>query len=1023
MRKFSFGSTLMATTVLAGLAATPAHAQDTAAPDVPVQDEAVQSAPTDQTPATQETPTDSPATTPAEESQDIVVTGSRIVSPNITSLSPVQVVGETEIDQSGAINVQQVLLENPAFGTPGLARTNSAFLTSGAGVATVDLRDLGSDRTLVLINGRRVVAGLPGSATVDLNVIPTQFVERIDVLTGGASSLYGSDAIAGVVNFIYKRNFEGLLVEGQYGNTQKWDAPTYQISLTGGGNFADDRGNVMVHLGYTKEGALFSRERKNTQVDDISLFQFTGNRADYTTPVEPFFSSFVPGGRFTAGSTVFGFDPQTNELFPCFATNSTPACTGVNGGTATGPFGFNRQAFRTLAVPVTRYVLATRGTFDIADNIGAYVEGTYVKTRSSREIEPFALDSDDIIPGGVIPIETLVNGVPVLNPLVPTAIANAATDRNGDGTRDILFARRLSEVGSRSSESTRDFFRAVVGLEGKLLDDKLSWDVSYNYGETTESQTSNGQVNVLNFRNALAAVPDTGDVDGDGNTTEAICADPVARTQGCVPINIFGAGSISPEALQYVNAEGSYNTRIRQQVLSGSLSGTVVELPAGPLGFAIGGEYRKESSSEDLDALTNAGLNAGNALPDTEGSFNVKEAFAEVNVPILRDQPFAYELNLRAAGRISDYSTVGNVKTYSLGADYSPISAVRFRGTYAKATRAPNVGELFTGPSQTFPSGLSDPCEGIGATGGGSLGDRCRADPGVAANIAANGVFTLTQADRQGISGFNTGNPDLGAERSRSITAGVVINPRSIPALRNFVFSADYYNIKVKDSIVSLPRQFTLNQCFQQGVQSFCDLITRRAGPSGSSSAGSLEFIDSPLVNGGALKVEGIDFVATYRVGLGGLLPGWNANARLAYTRILDAYSIPSPGAEKDPFKGEIGTARDRANGTVGVSNDLFGLSLTGTFIGRSSEDDQFLAQFGIDPKGINIPRQFYLDAQAKFTPTKNYEIFAGVDNLTNNKAPAILSGSPFNITGSDTAADVYDIFGRRFYAGARLRF
>ena len=1001
------------------------------------------------------------ATTTQPERETIVVTGSRIASPNITSLSPVQALGEAEIDQSGAINVQEVLLENPVFGTPGLSRTNSAFLTSGAGVATVDLRDLGSDRTLILINGRRVVSGLTGSSTVDLNVIPTQFVERVDILTGGASSLYGSDAVAGVVNFLYKRRFSGLIAEGQYGLTERGDSARYQVSMTGGGNFADDRGNVMVHLGYTNEKGLLSRQRKNTRVDDIAYITYSYDPDDFGVEFEPFLSSFPEQGRFVVGDSrldragnqpfTFTFSP-TGVLQPCFSSNA-PTCSvtargplapgqlpTANGpvtftGSGVGPNGFNRQNFRTLAVPVQRYIFATRGTFEVAPSINVIAEGTYVKTSSQREIEPFALDSANIFPvTGRAPIDTIQNGVRTVNPFVPIDIVNRATDTDGDGLRDIGFGRRLTELGTRNSQATRDFYRFVVGLEGKVLNDRFNWDITYNYGQTSEQQTSNGQPNVLNFANALNAIVDVNDVDNDGSRTDIVCADATARKQGCVPINIFGLGSITPEAAHYVAAEQTLQTKIKQQVVAANLSGTLFDLPAGPLGIAVGAEYRKESSSENNDALTNAGLNAGNALPDTSGKFNVKEVYGELNVPILKDVPFFHSLNLRAAGRLSDYSTVGSVKTYSVGADWSPVEDVRIRGTYAKAVRAPNIGELFTGPSQTFPTGLTDPCTGITLASTGTVATQCLLDAGVRANIAANGgVFTLTQADRQGISGFNSGNPDLDAERSRSITGGIVINPRSINVLRNLVLSVDYYNIKIKDAIVSPPRAFTLNQCFAEANQTFCDLIFRRQVASGSNSAGSIEFINAPSLNGGALKSEGIDFVATYRTSLARFVDGLNMNARFSYTRLLDGFVIPVPGAPKDPFKGEVGDAKNRWNASVGFTTKKVGLSFTGTYIGDSFEDNQYIDRIndardglGLDPidkHDITIKHKFYLDSQLTFTPVQKFEFYVGVDNLLDTKAPNLLSGTTFNTTGADTAADVYDIFGRRYYAGARLKF
>lgn len=983
----------------------------------------------------------------------IIVTGSRIASPTVESVSPVQVVSAQQIQQSGITNVQELLLENPAFGAPTFSRTNTAFLTSGTGVASVDLRNLGTDRTLVLINGRRVVAGLPGSATVDLNVIPTQFIQRIDVLTGGASSLYGSDAVAGVVNFIYKDNFEGVEANGQYNITQRGDTPGYQANVTAGGNFADDRGNIMVHFGYSSEGQLLSRQRKNTRLDDLDTFAgVTGDPADFGVPAEGRLSGLPTQGVFTAGGCQFTFNPNTNALERGFSSNGgtiSPAqarACGVPAGTALPTRGFNRQAFRSIAVPVQRYIFASRVKYDLSDDIRFFGEGTYTRTSSARQIEPFGIStagSTGIYPaGGVYNIETRTGvtaatpaGTIVRNPFAPDGIFNAATDSNGDGLRDIGFSRRLVEFGPRSGRTDRDFYRFVVGLEGDIFDSKFHWDVSYNYGRTKESQEGNGQVNIVNFRNALDVVP-AGVIPG---TIGPQCADPQARAAGCVAVNVFGQNAISPEAVSYIQANQTLQSTIQQQVLTGNLSGELFDLPAGPLGIAVGVEYRKEKSSDNNDSLTNQGLNGGNALPDTAGSFDVKEAYAEINVPILRDTPFFHSLNIRAAGRVSDYSTVGTVYSYSAGAEWSPIEDVKLTGTYARAVRAPNVGELFQGPAQTFPPGLIDPCIGVTAATPGTLGTVCRAATGVSANIAngvvggtglnfgntPNGRFDVNQADFQGVSGFNRGNPNLNEEKSTSYTFGLIVNPRSVEALRNLTVRVDYYNIKITDAIVGIDRQFILNKCYQEGDQDFCQFIRRRATATSLNSAGSLEFIDQAQVNGGALASEGIDFTVNYSqpveslAGMSGRI-----NFRGSYTRLLTGYTRPVPGEPlRDNFKGEVGAARDRFTTSLGFASERFDLNFTGTYIGKSYEDDQFLASYDLGPKDISVPAEFYLDMQATFKPADHYEVYFGMDNVLDNKAPNLLSGTSFNVTGTDTDAGVYDVFGRRFYVGARLRF
>ena len=965
-----------------------------------------------------------------EQGGDLIVTGSRIASPTITSVSPVQVVSDVQIDQSGVSNVQDLLLENPVFGSPALARTNSAFLTSGTGAATVDLRNLGTDRTLVLINGRRVVAGLPGSATVDLNVIPAQFLQRVDILTGGASSLYGSDAVAGVVNLIYKDNFQGIEGNVQYNITERGDNRDYQANVLVGGNFGEDRGNIMAFIGYTNQGQLLSRQRANTRIDDTNTaFGVTGDPADYFTPTQPTYSGIAPQGTFTAGGCQFTFNPATNAVERGFSANGGPitgaqatAC-GVPAGTALPSRGFNRQFYRTIAVPVERYLFASRMHYDVSDAIRFFGEGTYSNTSSSRNIEPFGFSSAGSTgaypgTGGQAPIETRVPvaAAPgtftiVRNPFVPDAIYNAATDTNGDGLKDIGFSRRLLEFGNRRSSTSRDFYRFVVGLEGNFFDDKFKWDASYNFGRTTENQSGNGQINTVNFRNAFEAIP---------SANGPICADANARAQGCVPVNIFGFGTVSQAALNYLTAEQTFQTRITQQVVQGNISGSLFDLPAGPLGIAIGAEYRKESSSENNDSLTNQGLNGGNALPDTAGSFDVKEAYGEVNVPILADTPFFHQLNLRASGRVSDYSTVGTVYSYSVGGDWSPIEDIRFSGTYSRAVRAPNVGELFTGPSQTFPS-VTDPCIGVTATGGGTRGDQCRAAPGVLANIAANGAFTVTLLDRQGVSGFNSGNPNLREETSDSYTGSVTINPRSIDLLRNTVLRVDYFNIKIDDAVSAPPRAFILDQCYNQGVSLYCGFIQRRATATAVNSAGTLEFVNAASVNAGRLATSGLDVTLTQRIPADRL--GGAFNARVAYTHVFNGYVIPLPGAPRDNFAGEIGAARDRFTANLGFTSDLVNINFTGTYIGKSYEDDLTLASLDLEPDAITIPSRFYLDSQISFKAAAEFEFYLGADNLLDTKAPNILSLSPFNTTGTDTNAGTYDVFGRRFYAGARFRF
>jgi len=940
--------------------------------------------------------------------QQVMVTGSRIASPNADSPSPLQVLSASDIAASGATNLQDLLLKNPTMGTPSVSRTNSNFSTSSAGVATVDLRNLGTSRTLVLVNGRRYVSGIPGEAAVDLNTIPTDFIERVELLTGGASATYGSDAVAGVVNIILKKNFNGFLIDAQGGESSKGDDKKRKLSLTFGTSSADGNSNLMGHFGYSKQGAVMSRDRDMSAVDQLSDF----TPEDPWAYTRPFYSSFAPQGRFFHDTGSYTYDQAGN-----------PIPWNTNGTNGVGATGFNRSEYRAIAVPTDRYLFATHGNLALGENHSAFFEGTYAATRVKTNIEPFPLGAENIYPdtGGQVPAENWVQtapGVftPVRNPLVPQYLWDRISDTDGDGLRDYYFSRRMSEVGNRTSKADRDTFRLATGIKGAITSN-WNYEAYVAYGQTKESQTSNGQVNTLNFRSALEAIPDANDVNGNGSTTDAICRDATARAQGCVPISVFGFNSISPAALAYVTAPGSLNTKITQKLAGASVSGEAWQLPAGPLAIAAGFEYRKEESSAEPDALTQSGLNGGNALPATFGAFNVKELFVEARVPLLKDKAFAKDLNFLGAFRRGDYSTVGKTSSWNAGFEWAPVSDIKFRATRALSTRAPNINELFQAPQQTFPADISDPCEGVTATSSGARDTACRAAPGVMANINANGgVFTLNQADLQGISGFDKGNPGLHEEKGRSTTFGIVWTPRSIEALSKFTFTADYFDIKISDAIVPVPRQFALDNCYG-GDGTFCNTITRRATAVGANSAGSLEFIDAMVNNSGGLATEGIDFTASWADKVG---PG-RLSTRLSWTWLRDGYNVPLPGADKDYFAGELGAAKNRAVLNLAYKVGQFGISGATTYYGKSALDDQFLSGEGLSRNSIRVKAKVYQDLQLTYAPWKKTEFYLGIDNAFDTKAPLIPTGLPGNVTGTETDAGTYDPIGRRYYLGVRV--
>jgi iron complex outermembrane recepter protein len=949
--------------------------------------------------------------------QRIEVTGSRIRSVNAEAAAPIQVITGEEIRASGAINVQDFLLKNPTTGVPGISRTNSNFATSSAGVATVDLRNLGSARTLVLINGRRVVAGVPGSSAVDLNTIPTQFVERIELLTGGASSAYGSDAVAGVVNIILKKQFNGVQGDVRYGESEKGDDKRAEVGVTIGSTGADGKGNIMLYAGASKQGAVLSKDRSFSAVDQISTGALTGDPAELFVPTTPFFSSFAPQGRIFFGPRNATGAYTINRTFDA-AGNVIPFSTNGNAATGVAPTGFNRSAFRTIAVPTDRFLFSSVGSYEFAEGHKAFIEGSYALSKTNTVLEPFPLDSQAIVPGGVAAETRLANGAIVANPLIPASLLSQMVDTNGDGLRDYSFTRRLNEVGNRGSRANRDTFRLITGLEGFLFDKTWDYTVFLGYGSTKEAQVGGGQVNVANFRNALSAIP-------GANGGAPVCSDPIAVAQGCAPISIFGFNSISPAAAGYIQAPSSLSTETTQKLIGATLSGEPFTLAAGPLGVALGFERRDEFSVSEFDALTQAGLNAGNALPRTEGSFNVSEVFGEVRVPLLKDLPGVKSLALNAALRSADYSTVGSTLSYNTGIEWRPTEMFKIRATHAQSTRAPNINELFSPPSQTFPTGLNDPCVGITAASTGALATNCRAAPGVSSNIAANGSFTLNQADVQGVSGFDRGNPLVSEEKGKSTTLGFTFTPRGLGALDNFAMTVDYFDIKIDDAIVATPRQFILDQCYAVGDPTYCAFIKRRATAQGSNSAGSLDEIDSGVTNSGALATKGVDLTVNYQQRIG----DGRGSASLTWTHLLDGFLIPLKGSSKDYFEGEVGAAKDKLALRLGYEQGPWGVAMLVTHIGKSALDDQFLAGFNdaddnpLARNSIKVKAKTYADVSGRYHVNKTFELYGGIDNLFDTKPAPVISGLPGNDTGTETNAGTYDPIGRRYYFGVRAKF
>ena len=963
-----------------------------------------------------------------EALEQLFITGSRIARSALTAPTPLVVLDSADISIGGEINISEFINQLPAAGVPDISRTNSNFFNNASGLATIDLRSLGIERTLILVNGRRFVGGVPGTPAVDLNAIPTEMIERAEVITGGASAVYGSDAVSGVVNFILKDDFEGFQASARFGVSDEGDNEETDVSLMAGGNFADGKGNAIAFIGYTNQKAVFSRDRERTELDALTPFFFGGGPFGQE---RPFRSSFPPQGRFDVngtGSTGDDFTFNANgQLQPCFSTNggTAPATCGAFAGQEIGPDGFNRMDFRTIALPTERFLFASSINYEFIENVNFFLEGTYSKVETQSELEPFPLAADDIFPvaGGLPLFYQDSGGNMINNPFVPQEILDAAM---ASGVQSIFFTRRMREFGPRGAFNNRQTFRFSTGFEGTIEDFGVDWDLAFTYGQSTQAQISQGQQDIQALRQALLSEPDP------DNPGQVRCVDAESRALGCVPINIFGAGAVTQEALAFTSADQSRIAVIEQVVVQGNVTGEIVELPGGPLAFAAGFEYRDESSDARNDALTTRGLNTSNAIPGVSGSFDVVEGYIELNAPLITDGAVDY-LGISGAVRVSDYSTVGSITTYQGRAEFAPVEDILFRGSYSRAVRAPNVDELFDPGGETF-AGVTDPCDGVTAATTGTIAENCRQDPGIAARIAAFGAFTLTQPEIQGTGGFIGGNPNLQEERADTFTVGAVINPGFLPSGLDASLTIDYFNIDVQNAIFAVSRQSTLELCLSDPNfpnNPLCNNIVRF--PVGNLQQGALDEVNSGEANVGRLETDGIDI--SLRMALDAdyaniPLPG-RFTMRAGYTYLLGFDITNLPGEDPDREDGEIGDAKHQFNIDWRYIDDRWTFSWQLRYIGRSRIEDQDFSDedcAGFDPGACFTGAEIYNDIQIRyllpeFLGGSSVELFAGVENLFNNDPPVISSPLSDQVTGAETAADVYDAIGRRFYGGVVARF
>lgn len=846
------------------------------------------------------TQSDTPAADEADTGDTVVITGSRIARPELSLPNPVQVLSAETIEQSGKTNLTDFLVDTPALlGSQSNIDVAGSNLTDSqsVGVNLLDLRNLGTNRTLVLVDGRRHVAGYPGIAAVDINTIPTDLVEKIDVLTGGASAIYGADGVTGVVNFILKKDFEGLRVRGQTGISERGDAGTRFFAVTAGKNFADGRGNVTATYEFNEADQFSQRRRLNYGLTGPS-YAFARNRDDFpddpNVPDRLLYTDLRWADSSMGGAvdlTGDGVPDRTGEGGIYDPGTYLPGTAFTIGGSSTP-----RESYYGDFTPYSRrHIASIMGRFEFSPAFELYAEGKYVRSKAYTDSQP----TYDFY------TELFSDNAYLIDRYGPADTANGA-----------LFSRDNFDMGIRGSEMERELFRTVVGAKGDL-GSNLKYDVSYVFGQSTQEATNLNDRITDRYYAALDAVRDPSgnitcrinlpgqtDIQGGNYGGQPVFnGAPVTFTPGqCVPLNMLGFGSPSQAALDFVTVDHTDWARIQQHVVSAVLSGdtgSFFKLPGGPVGFAIGAEYRKEKSHYIPSDLTAAGaLMDSSQASITKGSFDVKEVFAEINLPILADLPFAENLSIGGAIRLSDYSTIGSTTTWNVNGSYSPVRDITFRGTYSEAVRAPNINELFAPQNGTYQF-IIDPCgperlaEGTQYRAANCTAALTAAGLTPAQQAAFDPANDFTSPQNSSLLGLQGGNPDLQEETAKTWTAGVVLRPRFVPGLS---ITADWYDIRLTQAVQYSTAQDIVDLCVDQPTLDnvYCDAISR-------GTNGYIANYEILPANVAAFETAGLDVTLNYR-----FEPFENAGTfqvRLVGNYLDKLRFVPSLGAE---FENEL---------------------------------------------------------------------------------------------------------------------
>ncbi|HUX74137.1 MAG TPA: TonB-dependent receptor [Steroidobacteraceae bacterium] len=972
--------------------------------------------------ATDTVPADGTANAPAAL-KGIVVTGSLIRQPTLTGSAALQVINAGELKAQGTQSVETLLDSLPSVqGNFSLTQTSNP---GGArGVANVDLRGLGPSRTLTLIDGKRLMPGSPlGGPEADLNFLPQALVERVEVLTGGASSVYGSDAIAGVVNFIMKKDFSGFTIDGQGDITGSGDGASYDTSLIWGNNFSDDAGNVTLYAQYTHFNAVTDGQRAFGQYALATLPN--GQTATAAAQCQQVYgpASSVAYGRCTAGSSAIP-DGRFLSNNRAAAGLSSSGIVDPAGSAAILPYAgqqYNFNPYNYLRLPDGRYNLGGFAHRQLNTHVDLYGSAMFMHDSSTTQAAPDALINTFNINCNNPLLSAQEQTWLCTDPgLTPTQLAN------------VIFFKRTIESGNREDNIQHTDYRVIVGSRGSLVDD-LSYDVSMQHGETDLTENFTGVVSQVNLQQALLATA--------GPNGSAVCQNP---SGGCVPANIFQVGGLSPAQLAFLDISAQEQGKTMEDVGSASVSGDLTPygikspLARNGLGVAAGAEYRRESLNFLPDEEYQTGALGSPTLP-VSGSFSVRDYFGELQLPLIEDRPYAKLLQLDTSYRLSDYLIEGrssNLQThaYKFGVRYAPTRDVTIRGSWNRAVRAPDINEL------AFPLTLggvtgSDPCSGAvnpatGIVSGGATLAQCRLT-----GVTAGQYGTIAQCPAGLCNGQSGGNRNLQAETAITRQIGVVFTPRF---LEDFTGTIDYYEITLSQEIGTVSFSTILNECINSGL--FCNAIQR--SPAGELFGSPNAYVSSSNVNVGYVKERGVDFSFNYRRSLSDLGLRHAGTVELSFAgTFLDSFQEQvAPGVPTFDCAGlyglTCGVPRPRWRHTLRTTwlapSGRFaglGVSLRWRYIGAVSLDKNqtgtILAQGQPDLVDATLGTRQYLDLTLSYQlKGPDIALRFGVNNLTDQDPPLTSTvgangfANPQFFGDANTYPVLYDSLGRVFFVG-----